>query len=38
MNDIQIFAFIIVPLVGLAMGWGLVFWALRESRRRLPGE
>jgi len=36
MNDIQIFAFIIVPLVGLVMGWGLAFWAL--SRRRLPGE
>jgi hypothetical protein len=38
MNDIQIFAFIIVPLVGLVMGWGLAFWALCQSRRRLPGE
>lgn len=38
MNDIQLFAFVIVPLVALAMGWGLSLWALRESRRRLPGE
>ncbi len=38
MNDIQIFAFIVIPLMALAMGWGLTWYALRESRRRLPGE
>lgn len=27
MNDIQIFAFIVVPLVTLAGGWALAYWA-----------
>ena len=33
MNDIQIFAFIVVPLIALALGWGLTWYELRDSRR-----
>ena len=38
MTDIQVFAFFIIPLMGLGIGLGLAWWALRESQRRLPGE
>ena len=30
-NDVQILAFIIVPLAALALGWGLAYWARHTS-------
>lgn len=27
MNDIEILAFVVVPLVALAGGWALAYWA-----------
>ena len=27
MTEMQIFAFVVVPLAALAMGWGVAIWA-----------
>lgn len=40
MTDIQILAFVVVPLVALAIGWGIALYARREADRpgHVPGE
>jgi hypothetical protein len=38
MNDVQLLAFVIVPLAALALGWGLAFWTVRQGRRQTPAE
>jgi len=30
-TDVQILAFIIVPTVAVAFGWGVAFWARRAA-------
>ena len=34
MTDIQLLAFVITPLVALAIGWGVALWARREADGR----
>jgi hypothetical protein len=38
MTDIQLLAFVVVPLTVLALGWGLALWAGRAPRRPAPGK
>ena len=40
MSDIEILAFVVVPLVALGMGWALALYARRELDRanQMPGE
>jgi hypothetical protein len=40
LTEIQLLAFVIVPAVGLAIGWGIALYARREADRPgpVPGE
>ncbi len=34
MTDIQLLAFVIIPVVALCLGWGVALWARREADGR----